>query len=97
MAPRHGSGVCQYPRSENFWDGRLPETGINVLVAYGPPLGHLDRGVEDLVRAFKFWGREAEVLWGEGVVGGCGGVGEVVMGGPGRLRRLGRWIIRCPC
>lgn len=40
-SPRHGNWAFQYPRSENFWDGKIPDN-IDILITHGPPPAHLD-------------------------------------------------------
>ena len=40
-SPRHGNWAFQYPRSENVWNGQVPD-GTDILITHGPPRSHLD-------------------------------------------------------
>ncbi|KAI0315582.1 Metallo-dependent phosphatase-like protein [Amylostereum chailletii] len=42
LAPRHGSGAFQYPRSEADWSHIPPRADI--IITHGPPAYHLDAG-----------------------------------------------------
>lgn len=41
LSPKHGNWAFQYPRSKDFWGGKIPED-TDILITHGPPRAHLD-------------------------------------------------------
>lgn len=42
MTPKYGNWAFQYPHEKDIWANRIP-SGTDVVLAHGPPKGHLDR------------------------------------------------------